>query len=111
LGSKLYFFRLPRVEETEDYYYKARNESFLEKIQRIRTVLIEYLAYFEMNPDITMEEEDGLPKISIDPQKDEELAHRIIIRLAKLLAHLRAFVFTWETKDTQGSEYAYALAN
>jgi hypothetical protein len=64
-----------------------------------------------MNPDITMEEEDGLPKISIDPQKDEELAHRIIIRLAKLLAHLRAFVSTWETKDTQGSEYAYALAN
>jgi hypothetical protein len=23
---------------------------------------------------------------------------------------LRAIVFTWETKDTQGSEYAYAMA-
>lgn len=110
LGPKLYFFRLPRIEETEDYYYKTRNESFLEKKQKIRTALLEYLAYFEMNQEIIMEEEDGLAKISLDPGRDEELAHRIIIRLAKLLAHLRALVPTWETKDSQGSEYAYTLA-
>ena len=34
-----------------------------------------------------------------------------MIRLARLLAHLRAIVPTWETKNTQGSEYAYSLAN
>lgn len=46
----------------------------------------------------------------MESEKDEELADRIIIRVAKLLARLRALVPTWETKDTQGSEYAYALA-
>ncbi len=115
LGPKLYFFRLPRVEETEDYYHKNRNENFAKK-QEIRIALLEYLAYFEMNLDIVMEEEyeDGvlvdLPKIALEPDKDGELADRIIIRLAKLLAHLRAIVPTWETRDTQGSEYAYSLA-
>src|ERR687891_685573 len=31
LGPKLYFFRLPRMEETEDYYHINRNENFAEK--------------------------------------------------------------------------------
>ncbi|MPZ07467.1 MAG: hypothetical protein GEU26_13810 [Nitrososphaeraceae archaeon] len=110
LGPKLYFFRLPRIEETEDYYYNTRHESFAEKLQEIREALLEYLAYFEMNPDIIMDEDEGLPKISLNSERDEELAYRIIIRLAKLLGHLRALVPTWETKDTQGSEYAYTLA-
>jgi hypothetical protein len=116
LGPKLYFFRLSRVEESEDYYHKNRNENFAEKKQKIRTALLEYLAYFEMNPDIVMEEEYeddvriDLPKIALEPDKDVELVDRIIIRLAKLLAHLRAIVPTWETKGTQGSEYAYSLA-
>lgn len=116
LGPKLYFFRLPRVEETEDYYHKNRNENFAEKNNEIRVALLEYLAYFEMNPDIVMEEEyeDGLlidlPKIALEHDKDVELADRIIIRLAKLLAHLRAVVPTWETRDTQGSGYGYSLA-
>lgn len=37
-------------------------------------------------------------------------ANTIIIRLSKLLARLRAIVPTWETKDTQGSEYSYTIA-
>jgi hypothetical protein len=110
LGPKIYFFRMPRVEETEDYYHNTRTDNFIEKEQEIRTALFEYLTYFEMNPEATMEVEDGLPKISIDIDKDEELADRIIIRLSKLLARLRAIVPTWETKDTQGSEYAYTIA-
>jgi hypothetical protein len=110
LGPKLYFFRLPRIEETEDYYYNTRHESFTEKLRDIRVALLEYLAYFEMNPDITMDEEASLPKLTLDSKKDVELADRIIIRLAKLLAHLRAIVPTWETKDSQGSEYSYTLA-
>jgi predicted transcriptional regulator len=110
LGPKLYFFRMPRVEETEDYYHNSRSDNFIEKEQEIRTALFEYLTYFEMNPEATMEVEDGLPKISIDIDKDEELADRIIIRLSKLLARLRAIVPTWETKDTQGSEYSYTIA-
>jgi hypothetical protein len=110
LGPKLYFFRMPRIEETEDYYHKSRSDNFVEKEQEIRTALLEYLTYFEMNPEATTEVEDGLPKISMETDLDEELADRIIIRLSKLLARLRAIVPTWETKDTQGSEYSYTIA-
>ncbi|MGH9987972.1 MAG: hypothetical protein ACRD8W_28870, partial [Nitrososphaeraceae archaeon] len=66
--------------------------------------------YFEMNPEATPEVEDGLQKISMDINKDKELPDRIIIRLSKLLARLRAIVPTWESKDTQVSEYAYTIA-
>ncbi len=109
LGPKLYFYRLSKSEESEDYYYDKRNENFGEKKQAIQKALIEYLEYFETNPQIIWD--NNHPKISSNRDKDEELAHRYIIRLAKLLAPLRAIVPTWETKNTQGSEYAYRLAN
>jgi len=109
LGPKLYFYRLSKSEESEDYYYDKRNENFGEKKQAIQKALIEYLEYFETNPQIVWD--NNHPKISLNHDKDEELAHRYIIRLAKLLARLRAIVPTWETKNTQGSEYAYRLAN
>jgi hypothetical protein len=109
LGPKLYFYRLSKSEETEDYYYDKRNENFGEKKQSIQKALIEYLEYFETNPQIVWD--NNHPKISLNHDKDDELAHRYIIRLAKLLARLRAIVPTWETKNTQGSEYAYRLAN
>ena len=71
--------------------------------------MIKYLEYFETNPQIIWD--NNHPKISLNHDKDEELAHRYIIRLGKLLARLRAIVPTWETKNTQGSKYAYGLAN
>jgi len=109
LGPKLYFNRLSKSEESEDYYYDKRNENFGEKKQAIQKALIEYLEYFETNPQIIWDNNN--PKMSSNYEKDEELAHRYIIRLARLLARLRAIVPTWETKNTQGSEYAYGLAN
>src|SRR4029078_3611885 len=109
LGPKLYFNRLSKSEETENYYYDKRNENFGEKKQAIQKALIEYLEYFETNPQIIWDNNN--PKMSSNYEKDEELAHRYIIRLARLLARLRAIVPTWETKNTQGSEYDYGLAN
>jgi predicted transcriptional regulator len=114
LGPKLYFFRLPRTEEDENYYHETREEVFEQKQHEIRVALLEYLAYWEMNPAIIMEDNDDLDddllKVQPDVKSDVELADRIIIRLSKLLAHLRAVVPTWETKDTQGSDYAYTIA-
>lgn len=55
LGPKLYFFRLPRIEESEDEYYKTRNESFIKKKEEIRTALHEYLVYFDVNPEAELE--------------------------------------------------------
>jgi hypothetical protein len=110
LGPKLYFFRLDRMEQTEDDYYNIRNESFTKKKQEIYEALDEYLTYNPEAEKNLQKEEEGLRKITMDVDKDDELADRVIIRVAKLLAHLRAIVPTWETKGTQGSEYAYTFA-
>jgi hypothetical protein len=110
LGPKLYFFRLSKVEQDEDHYYNQKDEDFKNKVQEISQSLNEYLEYFETNPCIAFESENELPKIPLDNTKDEEFAHRYIIRLGKLLAPLRAVVPVWETRDSQGSEYNYDIA-
>jgi hypothetical protein len=110
LGPKLYFFRLPRITQTEDSYFDQVNEDFGDKVVTIRTALLEYLEYFDGNPCIAFEDDNDLPKIPLDHTKDEEFAHRYIIKLGKLLAPLRAVVPTWETKDSQGSEYNFDIA-
>lgn len=79
-------------------------------MQAIQRALFDYLKYFELNPSIVKDEGNPPSKIPMDHDKDEELADRIIIRVGTLLAHLRATVPTWETKDTQGSDYAYTFA-
>lgn len=112
LGPKLYFLRLPRVEHNEDYYLKNMNTNFQEKLGEIRNALHEYIAYFEMNPDIIpSEEKDGPPKIPMNYDKNEELARKHLVQLAQLLAPLRAAVPIWRSEDTQGSSYAYAMPN
>jgi hypothetical protein len=112
LGPKLYFLRLPRVEHSEDYYLENMKVNFQGKIDEIRAALYEYLAVFEMNPDIIASDEENEPsKISMKFDNNEELARRHIVQLAQLLGPLRAAVPTWRTEDTQGSSYAYAIPN
>ena len=48
--------------------------------------------------------------MSWDHDRDDKRTEKIIVKLGKLLAHLRAVVTTWETDDTQGLNYAYTLA-
>jgi hypothetical protein len=110
LGPKLYFYRLGKIENDDEYYYNQKNEDFSNKVQNISRALTDYLDYFETNPCIVFESENDLPKIPLDNTKDEEFAHRYIIKLGKLLAPLRAVVPTWETRDKQGSDYAYTMA-
>ncbi|MGH9953455.1 MAG: hypothetical protein ACRD5J_17695, partial [Nitrososphaeraceae archaeon] len=121
---------------TEDEYFNRKDDDFHIKKERVKVALFEYLYYFEMNPHIIIEEEqdaeniiwnghnkddgddadgeideDGmLPKVQMHPEDDNELAHRIIIRLTIMLAHLRATVSVWDTSG-QGSDYSYTLAN
>ena len=51
----------------------------------------------------------ALVKIEWDKQKDEKKALRNVVKLAQILAHLRGTLQTWETRDTQGTEYDYSL--
>lgn len=131
LGPKLYFFRIPLAEKTEDEYFERRQDDFHVKRQGVKSALFEYLYYFEINPDIVIEEEqdtesiiwngkdneagetneDGmLPKIQMHSENDDPDAYRMIIRLAMMLAHLRASVNVWDA-GTQGSDYNYTFAH
>jgi hypothetical protein len=117
LGPKLYFYRLSRIEETEDIYFSRRNQDFESKKRKVKEALLEYLTYFDMNPGSEIlknpedsEDDTGLRKIELTPEYDEDLAHRIIIRMALVLGRLRALVPTWETAGSQGSDYSYRMA-
>jgi hypothetical protein len=111
LGPKLYFLRLPKVFKNDDEYRDfINNDDFIIKTKQIEEALIDYLDWFEHCPH--SEIVNKLVKISWNrDDKDDQNAIGIIIKLGKLLAHLRGVVPTWETRESQGLEYAYTFAN
>jgi hypothetical protein len=109
LGHRLYFLRPPKTTKSEDdYLTQLSKNDFAERVGAVRAALFEYLQWLEGCP--LMEFANGLPKMRWNADKDDEQAKRCIIRLAKLLGHLRGAVLTRETKDTQGLNYAYTTA-
>ena len=111
IGPKLYFLRLPNNSHSEADYYNNLDLDFGDKLARIRTALFDYLEYSESCPDMILDKESGLQKVIWDNGKNEELPKRYIIKLGILLSHLRGVVTTWgDTTDSQGLDYAYALA-
>jgi hypothetical protein len=113
LGPKLYFLRLPKefYKNPEDEYLKQiKGIDFAKKVSAIHHALFDYLKWFELRPYAIIEQSSGPPKIEWDDDKDDEESVRYIIRLGRLLGHLRASVPTWDTSHSQGSEYAYSIA-
>jgi predicted transcriptional regulator len=109
LGAKLYFLRLPGIEKEEDEYLEEiNNDDFIFRTKKIREVLLEYLIWFENCP---VAKENDIVKIPWNFENDNLETKRYIVRLGRLLAHLRGVVSTWETKETQGIDYAYTFAN
>lgn len=109
LGAKLYFLRLPGIEKEEDEYLEEINkDDFIFRTKIIQEVLLEYLNWFENCPVV---KENDIVKIPWNFEKDNLESKRYIVRLGRLLAHLRGVVSTWETKETQGIDYAYTFAN
>lgn len=106
LGPKIYFYRLSKVKKTDNDYLQIFNDDFGMKKKAIEEALGEYLNWFKMCPTMTIT--NALEKIEWDSQKDELQAKNHIIKLGKLLAHLRGVVTTWETNDTQGADYGYS---
>ena len=116
LGPKLYFYRLQNKEhnnEDDDLEKLKNSDKFKTIVSEIKKLLIEYMSIFESCPiSEKLDDENNnynLLKIQWNDKNDDKQALRYIIRLAKLLAYLRGVVPTWQTKDTQGSEYAYAF--
>lgn len=108
LGPKLYFFRLPKlIRDDKDYFNQLKDNPFNTKFQNIKTALVDYLQWLARCPKMELDPETKLKKIVWDSDKDDDEALYIIIKLGRLLAHLRAVVTTWETKGSQGTDYAY----
>ena len=67
-----------------------------------------------MCPDLQMDEKSGINKMEWDPDnpKNDQRTKIFIVRLGKLLAHLRGVVPTFHTDDisSQGLGYSYALS-
>jgi hypothetical protein len=113
LGPKLYFLRLPKEiynNPEEEYLKQIKGVDFGRKISAINDALFDYLKWFELCPFAEVENISGLPKIIWNPDQDNEESLKYIIRLGRLLAHLRGSVPTWDTSHSQGSEYAYGIA-
>lgn len=89
LGPKIYFYRLPRSRKKEEECYNHLNDDFRKQIKEIKEALFEYLKWFEIGPQMIHEDNNLLPKVQWDYEKDDDLAKRCIYRLAKLLSHLR----------------------
>jgi hypothetical protein len=110
LGPKLYFYRLPLLEkEDSEYANQMENDDFNIKMTQVKETLNDYLECFDQCPKSLVV--DDLSKIQWDHTKDDRNTTDIIIRLGKLLAHLRALVTTRDSDDTQGLGYDYSLAN
>jgi len=111
LGPKIYFIRVPKIQKSEkDYLKQLQGDEFAVKFKRVQDALTDYLRTFDTGPQLDFDKNTNLLKMPWNAQKEDENSLVWIIKLGKLLGHLRAYAPTWGTKDTQGTEYAYAMA-
>jgi hypothetical protein len=107
-GAKVYFFRLPFEDKSEDEYIEELKQNFNAKSNNIQTVLFDYLKWFEIGPDLILDK--SIYKMKWNDDEDDVDALRCIVKIAELLSHLRCVAKTWHTEDTQGSDYGYAVS-
>lgn len=97
LGSRLYFLRLESENTDEDQdMNNLLGRSYMVKLEECRQYArryVDYIANYKID--------------SWDKSKDDKHTLRVIIRVARLLAHLRAVVPVWSTEGTSGMEYAF----
>jgi hypothetical protein len=107
LGAKLYFFRMIFDEQTPDELldYATTDQQFDSKLSQVKNALFDYLKWFEIGPNL-------LPKMKIkwDWSSDSRDALKYIVMMADLLSYLRCVAQVWETRESQGSDYAYSIS-
>src|SRR5918994_3113635 len=105
LGAKLYFFRMKFDEQTPDELldYATTDQQFDGKLLQVKNALFDYLKWFEIGPNV-------LPKIKWDWSSDSRDALKYIVMMADLLSYLRCVAQVWETRESQGSDYAYSIS-
>jgi hypothetical protein len=117
LGPKLYFFRLPFKETSDDQILKyiTNQEDFNTAYSIVREALFDYLTWFEIGPTLSFRSPNSsnLAKMAWNPCKDEREAMKCIVQLAKLLGYLRreGAVYTPEhasyADSTENEGYQY----
>ena len=110
LCPKIYFYRIPKINKSEtDYLSQLKGDDFAVKFKRVQDAETDYWRIFDSAPELILEESSNLLKMQWDQGRDDDDALRAIIKLGLLLGPLRAYAPTWGTKDTQGTDYAYAI--
>jgi len=106
LGPKIYFFRLPYKDKTQDKILEGMRGSFNKKIANIQPVLYEYLAWFEIGPTLIRNEQNDLSKMEWDREKDDEQALIWIAKIVRVLSRLRCSAQVWNPKN-QDLDYGF----
>jgi len=108
-GAKLYFYRLSPIEKSdEEYLDQIMTDDFNIKKKKVQDSLNDYLKWFDKYPNRTVI--GNLTKIEWNDENNDKKTLDIILKLAKLLSHLRAVVSTWGKTDSEGSDYVHAFA-
>jgi hypothetical protein len=115
LGPKLFFLRMPRSNKKDsDYIKMLKEDNFDYKRQELYNKIKEYLDYFDKNCPFVQEDDSNnynllkIPFVEMNNERIQNIILLIILKLAKLLSHLRGTVTTWNTDKTQGSNYGYS---
>src|SRR5918996_2166970 len=114
LGPKLYCFRLPYIDPTDEEVEYGMNEKFEAKRREVQEAVINYLIWFETCPLLVEDPETRLPKIQWDSSRDDRAARKHLTKLAKLLGKLRCHVEIWSQRqpgEHEYLEYGYSIPN
>lgn len=112
LGSRLYFLRLSAEHNTEEQEVESlRCNSYMKRLKECRSYAREYLNWmmsYPLSAPNYMQVEFSNKCVRWEKCQDLQELLKIIVRVARLLAHLRAVVTVWETEGSGGSEYAFS---
>jgi hypothetical protein len=114
LGPKLYCFRLPYIDPTDEEVEYGMNEKFEAKRREVQEAVINYLIWFETCPLLVEDPETRLPKIQWDSSRDDRAARKHLVKLVRLLGKLRCHVEIWSQRqpgEHEYSEYGYSIPN
>ena len=114
LGPKLYCFRLPHIDPSDEEVEYGMNEKFEAKRREVQEAIINYLVWFETCPLLMEDPETRLPKIKWDSSRDDPAARKHVVKLVRLLGKLRCHVEIWSQRQPgahEYSEYGYAIPN
>lgn len=81
LGPKLYFFRLPRVEKSDQELLDCLNANFEKKHKQVQDAVIDYLMWFEICPSLVEDKESGLLTMVWNSGKDDSTAKGYTVSL------------------------------